>query len=137
MKEAGLDDMAPKGYHFGSAPSESLLDKGWLIGHFFKDEADVRSTRDVEVKWSNHAEGEQRDQWTAGETRTTLSLLITGQFEIALSTGVFILKNPGDYLLWDRGIEHSWRAIRDSTILTVRWPSVPGQRRSSAIKSVR
>jgi hypothetical protein len=27
----------------------------------------------------------------------------------------------GDYVIWDELIEHTWTAVEDSTILTVRW----------------
>ncbi len=27
--------------------------------------------------------------------------------------------------MWGSGIDHSWTALADSTMLTVRWPSAP------------
>jgi hypothetical protein len=38
------------------------------------------------------------------------------------------LAEPGDYVLWGRGVDHSWEAEQDSVVLIVRWPSVPGYR---------
>lgn len=36
-----------------------------------------------------------------------------------------MLKEPGDYVVWDEGVAHQWEALGDATVLTVRWPSLP------------
>lgn len=110
-------------FHFGNA-SNSAGSRGWLLGHFVADESDVRHTKDVEVKWSTHPAGDQRDEWVTGETRTTLLLLVEGRFRITLSTGEFLMTAPGDYATWGPGIDHIYRAEADSIVVTVRWPSI-------------
>lgn len=117
--------------HFGRAPYEAKLDGGWLIGHFFADMTDARSSHAVEIKWSVHQAGDKRNEWTVAEDRTTACFLISGEFELQLTSGTFVLRETGDYLLWGPQINHSWKALADSVTLTVRWPSLPGHKRSS------
>jgi quercetin dioxygenase-like cupin family protein len=77
----------------------------------------------VEVKWGVHPAGEKRDRWTSDDRRTTLSVLVQGEFRIDLTEGSRILATQGDYALWGPGIDHSWEALADSVVITVRWPS--------------
>ncbi|SDM31700.1 hypothetical protein [Allokutzneria albata] len=106
----------PAIWHTGNAADEGHRNRGWILGHFMDPACGVRSSQDVEVKWGVHAAGEQRAAWTCGDNRTTLALLVEGHFRIHLTT---------DYLLWGPGIDHSWEALADSVIITVRWPSQP------------
>ncbi|MEV7230955.1 signal peptidase I [Polymorphospora sp. NPDC051019] len=112
-------------WHIGNAGEDALKQRGWLLGHFISPSADIRSTADVEVKWGIHAAGESRPEWTSGEKRTTLILLINGRFRVNLSVGTINLEHHGDYAIWGPGIEHTWFAEENSTVLTVRWPSLP------------
>jgi hypothetical protein len=94
----------------GNADNDGDPHRGWLLGHFMGEDAGVRRTADVEVKWGVHPAGHRRAGWTVGETRTTLVLLIEGRFRIDLTTGSHVLAARGDYLAWGPGIEHSWQA---------------------------
>jgi hypothetical protein len=80
---------------------------------------------DVEVKWGIHPAGETRPEWTADDQRTTLVLLVEGNFRIDLTEATVNLARQGDYAMWGPGIDHSWEALTDSIVLTVRWPSSP------------
>jgi quercetin dioxygenase-like cupin family protein len=113
-------------WHMGNAADEESDYRGWVIGHFI-DSADaaIRQTSDVEVKWGIHPAGQERAEWTTGEKRTTLILLVTGKFHVDLSVGSVVLARQGDYLSWGPGIEHSWHAEEDSVVITIRWPSIP------------
>ena len=62
----------------------------------------------------------------SGEDRTALLLLISGCFHVELPDRTVVLREQGDYILWGRGVDHSWYAEEASVVLTVRWPSVPG-----------
>jgi quercetin dioxygenase-like cupin family protein len=62
---------------------------------------------------------------TTGEQRSTLVLLVSGKFRIDLTVGNVTLERQGDYITWGPGIDHSWQAEQDSTVITVRWPSTP------------
>jgi quercetin dioxygenase-like cupin family protein len=94
-----------------------------LLGHFIDPSQGVRSTKDVEVKWGVHPAGDKRPEWTSDEKRTTLLLLVQGAFRVDLTEGSAVLSRQGDYAVWGPGIDHSWEALADSTVITVRWPS--------------
>lgn len=112
------------GWHFGNAAIDGAGDRGWILGHFFPDRNDVRSSDAVEVKWGVHPAGESRETWVTGEKRTTMVVLIKGRFQVDLSEASHELNTEGDYVVWSIGIDHCWRAIEDSVVLTVRWPSL-------------
>lgn len=80
------------------------------------------------MKWGVHPPGQARSQWATGERRTTLLVLIEGCFRVELPDRTVRLAAPGDYVVWGRGVDHSWFAEHASVVLTVRWPSVPGYR---------
>ena len=113
-------------WHSGNAADESSDYRGWLVGHFIAPEnGAVRQTSNLEIKWGIHPAGEQRKEWTEGEERSTLVILVSGTFRVDLSVGSITLNRQGDYLTWGPGIEHSWQAEADSVVITVRWPSIP------------
>jgi quercetin dioxygenase-like cupin family protein len=112
-------------WYSGNAAEDGRDTRGWLLGHFIDPAEGVRSGKDVEVKWGIHPAGDERPEWTSGDQRTTLVLLVQGNFRIDLTEGSITLARQGDYVVWGPGIDHSWRAISDSTVITVRWPSSP------------
>lgn len=112
------------GWHVGNAERDGTDGRGWILGHFFPGEDDIRASGDVEVKWGTHSAGDQRSEWVTSERRTTLLLLIKGHFHVNLSVGNVELKDEGDYVIWGPGIDHTWRAEDDTVVLTVRWPSI-------------
>jgi hypothetical protein len=107
----------------GNAAKDGRDTRGWLLGHFIDPAAGVRSSTDIEVKWGIHLVGDKRAKWTADEQRTTLVLLVEGSFRIDLTEGAVTLARQGDYALWGPGIDHSWEALSDSVVITIRWPS--------------
>jgi hypothetical protein len=72
-------------WHSGNAAEDSRETRGWIIGHFIDSSQGVRSTTDVEVKWGIHPAGERRHEWTADDQRTTLVLLVEGNFRVDLT----------------------------------------------------
>ncbi|MGG8407279.1 signal peptidase I [Streptomyces sp. 12297] len=125
----GTDDDAPRdgSVYVGNAGADAPLDHGWLLGHF-KEAGDPRHSADVEIKWGVHPRGDRRARWVRGEARTTLQVLVSGRFRVELPGRSVVLARRGDYVVWGRGVDHSWCAEEDSVVLTVRWPSVPGYR---------
>jgi len=110
----------------GNASTDGTLDAGWLIG-WFKDEHDVRHSSDVEIKWGEHPAGDTRTAWVRDDPRTAVMVLISGgPFLMDFPDRTVALCQRGDYVVWGRGVEHSWRAKAASVVLTVRWPSVAG-----------
>lgn len=110
----------------GNAHVEGASRWGWFIGHFLASPDDPRSTSTLEVKWAIHKAGDGRSQWGTNVEATTLSILIKGRFRLQFPDRECLLSEEGDYVLWSPGVPHCWSAESDCTILTVRWPSKPG-----------
>ncbi len=112
------------GWTAGNADEDTTDTRGWLVGHFIDPaKGGPRSTGDVEVKWANHPAGDKRPEWTSDDQRTTLVFLVSGEFRVDLTDGGKVLSRQGDYIMWGAGIDHSWEALADSVVVTVRWPS--------------
>lgn len=111
------------GWHTGNAADDGQHTRGWILGHFIERSEGIRSTKDVEVKWAIHPAGEKRAEWTKDDKRTTMVILVDGNFHISLTAGYVQLTRQGDYAVWGAGIDHSWEAKADSVVITVRWPS--------------
>jgi hypothetical protein len=109
----------------GNAEEDGCDTRGWLVGHFIDPAQGVRSSKDVEIKWAVHPGDDKRAEWTADDRRTTLVLLVYGNFRVDLTEASVILGRQGDYVLWGPGIDHTWEALSDSVVVTVRWPSRP------------
>nr|WP_054055722.1 signal peptidase I [Alloactinosynnema sp. L-07] len=107
----------------GNAAEDGQPTRGWLVGHFIDPSEGVRSSNDVEVKWGIHPAGDKRPEWTSDDQRTTLVLLVEGHFRVDVTDGSKTMERPGDYIMWGAGVDHSWEALADSVVMTVRWPS--------------
>lgn len=111
-------------WYQGNAAEVGADRRGWIVGHFIDDPPGVRTTKDVEIKWSTHKAGESRDSWVTGEFRTTFVVLVSGRFRVELDNESIVLEDQGDFLMWEAGVDHIWHAEEDSVLVTVRWPSV-------------
>jgi len=111
------------GWSSGNAADDGQPTRGWLVGSFIDPSEGVRSTNDVEVKWGIHPAGDKRPEWTSDDQRTTLVLLVEGHFRVDITGGSKTMERPGDYIMWSAGVDHSWEAMADSVVMTVRWPS--------------
>jgi quercetin dioxygenase-like cupin family protein len=118
-----MGDSLTANWHHGNAAEVTSDTRGWLIGHFIDPSEGVRSSKDVEVKWGTHPAGDKRPEWTSDDQRTTLVLLVQGNFRVDLTEGSSTMTRQGDYIMWGPGIDHSWEANEDSVVVTVRWPS--------------
>lgn len=98
--------------------------RGWFVGHFIDEKFGIRHSDDVEMKWAEYTEDEERPEWVTGETRTAICILITGYIELAFRDKNVALTKPGDFVMWGPGTDHKWRAKKGTTALTVRWPSI-------------
>lgn len=112
-------------WHHGNAADDGRDTRGWILGHFIDSSEGVRSTKDVEIKWGIHRTGEKHAGWTRDDQRTTLVILVDGNFVVNLTEGSTQLTQQGDYAVWGPGIDHSWEAKEKSVVITVRWPSSP------------
>lgn len=109
----------------GNALLEGKAYRGWFMGHFITPANDPRSTHQVELKWASHPQGDRRIAWTTDTQVTSLSILISGRFRVEFPERSIVLAQQGDYVMWLPGVEHCWEAEADSTILTIRFPSLP------------
>jgi quercetin dioxygenase-like cupin family protein len=117
------DSLVTVNWCSGNAAEDTKDNRGWLLGHFIDPSEGVLHSKDVEVKWATHRAGEQRHEWTADDQRTTLLVLIQGEFRVDLTEGSKTLSTQGDYVLWGPGIDHSYEALTDAVVMVVRWPS--------------
>jgi len=114
--------------YVGNAGADGAGNQGWLLGHFMSSGSVLHST-DVEIKWGVHHRGDRRAAWATKELRTALLVLIRGVFHVELRDRTVVLSRQGDYVVWGAGEDHSWYAGEDgTTVMTVRWPSLPGWR---------
>ena len=107
----------------GNAEIDSSSTRGWLIGEFIEKEFGLRHSEDVELKWGVLKAGDARTEWSTGETRTTIGILISGKFTMEFRDRTLTFENLGDYVMWGSGTDHKWNAPEDSVWLTIRWPS--------------
>lgn len=106
----------------GNANTDGTFTRQWIVGRFMPDN-DIRHTDDLEIKWGNHPQGDARDEWVTGETRTTVCILVSGSFILEFPNQQVKLQTQGDYVMWAEGTGHRWHAEEDSVIVTIRWPS--------------
>lgn len=100
--------------------------EGWFVGHFVPAAAGPRSSEAVEVKWAIYQGGEARAGWGANREATTLAVLVRGRFRLRFPEREVLLEREGDFALWEPGVPHFWQAEEPTVVLSVRWPSLPG-----------
>lgn len=115
----------------GNAADDGAERQGWLLGHFLPGAAGARSTGDVEVKWSVYQGGEHRAGWGVNDRAHTLAILVRGRFRLRFPERDVLLAQEGDYVLWEPGVAHDWQAEGPAVVVTVRWPSLPGDSRTT------
>lgn len=118
-----LAGVAPAGVSFGNAAADGIATRSWFVGPFLP-KATGRMFDGVEMKWSTHARGDKR----AGPSASgafSMAILVAGTHRIELphTNTTLLMRQPGDFAIWAPGIMHSWTAIEESTVLTVRWPA--------------
>jgi hypothetical protein len=98
--------------------------RGWFIGHFIDNPA--FTSKDFEVRWGVHPKGEKKARVAANKTAKTMSILIKGKFTLKFPKDdkEIVMAKTGDFVFWDAKVYHSSEALEDSTVLTIRWPSV-------------
>lgn len=115
-------------FYVGHAAADQIKSSGWFIGQFVPGDLGLRRQTDVELKWGVHADGETRESPHATGVSTTICVLVKGALELTLAVEgrqhVVRLRQPGDYAIYGRNVVHGWRAIGETIVLTVRFPSV-------------
>jgi hypothetical protein len=116
-------------FYFGNAAIDQIRGTGWFVGQFVPLDWGLRHQTDVELKWAIHADGEQRRHGPeANGNATTISVLIHGvlraTFHIDGTPHVVTLQKEGDYVVFGPDVVHSWEALDDTVVLSVRFPSI-------------
>lgn len=119
-------------FYFGHAPHDQIRDSGWFVGQFVPKELGPRHQTDVELKWGLHKQGETRvAPWATGAS-TTISVMIEGALRVIFHVDgrleTVTMEKPGDYVVFGRNIVHSWEALSDAIVLSIRFPSVDSRR---------
>ena len=115
-------------FYFGNAKADQVGETGWFIGQFVPPEFGLRRQADVELKWGIHPHGEKRSRPWASQHSTTISVLVEGSLKLTFDVGgaqhEVTLRTKGDYVAFGPEVVHSWEAVGDTIVLTVRFPSV-------------
>ena len=108
----------------GNAFEDGKDTRGWIVGDFLPAWTGLHKTAAVEVKWCHLKAGAKRDDWVTDEERTTLGIIVSGSFSYLFRDKKVTVSNQGDYVLWGKGVDHSWQAETDCLVITIRWPSI-------------
>jgi len=123
----------PASFYSGNAIVDGR--RGWFVGQFFAHELGLQHQRALEIKWGRHSRGEQRARFAYSKVSTTISILVSGSFVVRLRVGgetheVF-MGTPGDFAIYGPGIPHSWEALEECLVISVRFPSINGDQDES------
>ncbi len=115
-------------FYFGNAKVDQVPGTGWFVGQFIPAELGLRHQTDVELKWGVHPDGEKRPHAWATRNSTTISVLIEGSLKVTFRVDgaqrEVTLRTKGDYVAFGPEVVHSWEAVGDTIVLSVRFPSV-------------
>lgn len=104
---------------FGSA-----CERGWFVGHF-NDNPELNTT-DLEAQIVKLKKGDKKDGSSYNKQGKTLGMLIYGAFELDFDGEKVRLDKEGDFVIFQPMVNHTWEALEDSMIVSIRWPSLPG-----------
>src|SRR5690348_156564 len=116
------------GVYFGNAIADQVRRSGWFIGQFVPPALGLRHQTDVEIKWGVHPDGERRSHAWASSHATTISILIHGHLRVSFHSAdtprTVSLKQEGDYVIFEPDTVHSWEAVGDTLVVSIRFPSI-------------
>ena len=116
--------------YFGNAAADGEKSGSWILGNFLgkylDDQNSPRITGGVEIKWGVHKAGILRSVWSLQKTESTVVVLVRGKIRMQFPDKEYTLSKEGDYLIWGPNTPHKTNADEDCVVLTIRWPSVPG-----------
>ncbi len=100
----------------------------WKVGHFA--EKPHFRTNDTEFQYVYKLDaGKSKPSTVYYRNCSTLTVLIEGKIEISFphskSHPKVVLSKPGAYNFFGPNVCHSWKAIEDTKLVGVRWPSIP------------
>lgn len=115
-----------EGFYFGNAEADQVRGTGWFVGQFVPADFGLRHQTDVELKRGVHPDGEKRPRAWANQNGTTISVLIEGSLKMTFHVDgeqrEVTLRTKGDYVAFGPEVVHSWEAVGDTIVLSVRFP---------------
>lgn len=102
-------------------------ERGWRVGHFIKDKPNF-NTRLTEFQWNfGIKRGKRKDKIAYNEKASTLTILIKGKMKIDFphQKESITLKKQGDYVFFAPGVCHTWKTLKRTKMVGIRWPSIP------------
>lgn len=111
-----------RGVVYGNAEHDGVDTKRWFIGNFIPIHTG-RTFHSIEIKWSVNQRGDTNGEIASNTVAHTVAVLVQGAQRFEFAKGNVTLIRPGDYVLWRPGVQHTWTALRHSTVIVVRWPS--------------
>jgi hypothetical protein len=123
-------------FYAGNAAVDQVRGTGWFIGQFVPAELGLRHQTDVEIKWGLHPDGDRRSHPWANGNGTTISVLLRGRLHVWFHTAdpppLVTLAKEGDYVVYGPDVVHSWEAVGETLVLSIRFPSVEIGTRTAA-----
>lgn len=101
---------------------KNAAQRGWFLGPFHPKSNPLYSTA-IELKWATHGKGDKKEVGP-DKPGMTITILVKGEFKIVFPDKEFLLKRPGDFVLWGQGYAHGWKAVKQSLMFTVRWATL-------------
>ena len=97
------------------------------MGNFIEDGSPFK-TDAFELQWRKLKAGEEKPALGTQKVGKTIGILVYGKFEFIFpkENKKIILKNEGDYCFYDAGVTHTWKILEDCLLISIRWPSIPG-----------
>jgi hypothetical protein len=115
-------------YYVGNAEVDQVSRSGWFVGQFVPPELGLRHQAQVEIKWGIHPDGDRRATPWANGNGSTIAILMRGElrlwFHLGETTEQVTLRREGDYVVYGAHVVHSWEAVGETLVLSVRFPSV-------------
>lgn len=100
---------------------------GWRVGHFAKKPEFKTDKTEFQYVYEMKA-GEHKPKAVYYKNCSTLTVLIEGEIEIEFphskDHSKKVLKVVGDYNFFGPNVCHKWKALKKTTLVSVRWPSV-------------
>ena len=105
--------------------ANDIRKSSWFLGHFMDPPL---KDNDVEIKWAHHSKGEKKQKPGTNLKAKTISILAKGKFLVSFpeENREVLLEKEGDFVLVSPKIKHTWEALEDTLLISVRWPSIPG-----------
>mmetsp|Transcript_2522 Transcript_2522/g.4351 ORF Transcript_2522/g.4351 Transcript_2522/m.4351 type:complete len:187 (-) Transcript_2522:1376-1936(-) len=114
--------------YYGNAHLDGMTHGNWFMGHFLAGDevSPLRTSKEIELKFSDNPSGKVNGNVAVNQYGHSMGFLISGRHRYEFPSESVTLEKLGDYVIWGPGVEHTWVAESHSVVLSIRWPSIPG-----------